>query len=783
METRLEPLDSLRKDLLAQLDKEDDVNFEKILSLANEIAKHDTEYVRFTVDASHISRLGYELVAKQETAVAELIKNAYDADATIVDVIFRNTSKLGGELEIIDNGTGMNYEQLVNGFMRISTDKKEKNPRSDIFKRQRAGRKGIGRFSAQRLGHQLTIITQRDELEYGLQISIDWGKFEQSNELILISNKVQKIPKTRTGTTIKISLLKDVWSDAQIQRTYRYILELSQPFPLGKIESETSQKDPGFKATFSQDIGNAIIPIASEEQNIFSHAVAVISGRIDDNGNTFYSIQSKQYKIYIQDKIFEIDHKIKTDFRESVDSYKNISGIIFQAHYFIADDLPPGSRNAVRNVLTNRGGIRIYRNGFRVLPYGESYDDWLSLQRSSALRKLLPPHHNTNFLGFVQINDITGHKFEETASREGLIEKDAFFELQDFTYRVLMNGVMAIANARARKVFASDPPKTKKVEQPSPTDIARDIVSNINQYVAPTTAAPSGSQDLFTPPSPQEKNTLPENIANDITAKILTLGEQTEAILEENGMLRVLASLGLTIGEFTHETRHVLAAVAATTESLATQLVGDKSVCQTLEDLRTNIKTLQAYLRYFDKAVADNSKRSMSTHELRDLINEFERMISYTVTRQHVNLTKDIRGYDLFVRPTHRSEWASIFLNLFSNSLKAIKRAGVKGEILIKAGDEDSNLFIEFSDNGDGISDENIEKIFEPFFTTSSPSHALANDEDQITGSGLGLKIIKDIIEAFNGEIYVTTPPEGYSTCFRIEIPKAKESEIPDELR
>ena len=98
-------------------------DFSRILSLSQQIAALDENNVRFSVDASHISRLGLELVAKQETAVAELVKNGYDADALQVDLIFKNIDKSGGSLEIIDNGHGMTRDNLRRAIERHATSK------------------------------------------------------------------------------------------------------------------------------------------------------------------------------------------------------------------------------------------------------------------------------------------------------------------------------------------------------------------------------------------------------------------------------------------------------------------------------------------------------------------------------------------------------------------------------------------------------------------------------------------------------------------------------------
>ncbi|WP_164576462.1 ATP-binding protein, partial [Pseudomonas viridiflava] len=120
----------------------------------------------------------------------------------------------------------------------------------------------------------------------------------------------------------------------------------------------------------------------------------------------------------------------------------------------------------------------------------------------------------------------------------------------------------------------------------------------------------------------------------------------------------------------------------------------------------------------------------------------------------------------------------SILFNLFTNSLKAINRAKVNGEIRINAGEvDDSKVYIEFIDNGDGIAEENKDKIFDAFFTTSTPADALADDEVHITGSGLGLKIIRDIVESAGGDIFLSDPPKGFSTCIRIEFPRAADEE------
>ena len=122
----------------------------------------------------------------------------------------------------------------------------------------------------------------------------------------------------------------------------------------------------------------------------------------------------------------------------------------------------------------------------------------------------------------------------------------------------------------------------------------------------------------------------------------------------------------------------------------------------------------------------------------------------------------------------------SILFNFYTNSKKAIKRAHQRdGCILIECGKEDGMLYLEFSDNGDGISKENEEKIFDEFFTTSTPRN-IADQQPltEVAGSGLGLSIVKDIVDSYRGTVGVVNPRGDFATCIRVEVPALSEKEI-----
>lgn len=128
----------------------------------------------------------------------------------------------------------------------------------------------------------------------------------------------------------------------------------------------------------------------------------------------------------------------------------------------------------------------------------------------------------------------------------------------------------------------------------------------------------------------------------------------------------------------------------------------------------------------------------------------------------------------------HRSEWASILINLFTNSLKAIRRSGRAGQIAIDCGRIDNSVFLDFSDNGDGVPESNRNRIFDPFFTTTSAAGAHSEDGD-LAGMGMGLKIVKDIVESMGGSIELRPVDPPFSTCFRVMIPEATDEETPSD--
>ncbi|MFC4263024.1 ATP-binding protein [Ferruginibacter yonginensis] len=720
----------------------------------------NTKQISFSIDSGLIDRLGRELVGKAETAVSELIKNSYDADATQVEVNFINTELSGGTLIIEDNGVGMTYEQLINGFMVISSSDKIHNPISKRYQRSKAGKKGIGRFATQRLGTLLTIITQTIQSTTAYKITIDWNKYLIDTDITRVTHTIEEVEKDRDeGTTLYITNLRESWNEKAVERVYRYVSELLQPDYLSE-NSRTlglAKKDVTlFHVIFYTTNNDVKKAVASQVDMLFDKAIATIEGYIDQSGDGYYALNSKSLEID--------DYAIPIENEGISRRFSRIRNIYFKCYYFIYNrteyytNISKLELKNIQNISKDFGGVRVYRNGFRVLPYGEPTDDWIGLdiRYSGEVGLTNIPYSNKNIFGFVEIVDQEGTDFEETASREGLIDGPALEDLRNFMHKALISargriseGITIIRNKKRGNT-------TNKEEQKRVDDRFDTLRKLINE----------------------EAGTENSQFKQEATKAIEELQDDYINSLEEIGMLRVLAGLGLTIAEFTHEIIQFTPSINGYLYSLSERLKGQET--ELIENMRRTINNVTSYTSYFNTTVSQNVSRELRPILLIDVINTFTDTIFADLNKQIISKEVDFYGFDLYTIPMHHSEWSSIFFNLYTNSKKAIKRAEVEGKIKFIAGKEKEYIYIEFLDNGDGIPKENENRIFNPFFTTSTPANFDSSNEDKLTGTGLGLKIVKDTIETYGGRIFLVTPEASYSTAFRIEIPAATKKQLND---
>lgn len=762
-------LEQLKEALEREL-KGPQTDFGAILQLANEISREEEGVVRFQTDAAIVRRLGRELVAKQETALGELVKNAYDADATRCTVNLFEAASLTG-FEIIDDGNGMTYAEIVNGFMRLASDQKVVNPVSPRYGRSRAGKKGIGRFATERLGVFLTIVTQTEHEPHGWTMDIDWDEFIQGSDISQISNSIRPSPKEfPKGTRLTIRGLHDSWSDSDLKRVYRYLSTLIQPpleglAPPSAVVSGTTESDPGFVVEMTR--GGSLISeprvVANADTEVLGNALAVITADIDATGVTTWAMSCPRFEIEIKNEAAGLD-------KTNSAALTHAHNVQMRAYYFIRrSEFLGHSTTAISELLNERGGIRLYRNGYRVPPYGDPGDDWLGLDSKNS--KTYAPISTKAFLGFVALQDPQGISFEETSSREGLIESEALQQVRDIMSQILEAAVLRIESKRGLG--------RKRRDRQDPTSGARaaeDIEKSIEDLR--TVLLATEEAEGRSPQGQQDVNVALLRLAS--AAKVaVEVAQERDEFLEEVNLMRILASMGLTIAEFTHDFSHLAETMELNLNALEANSSGQSDAFQRQMDrFRGQFRQVRAYTSHFGSMMKSNSIRELESIDLYEFARSFKEDLAAMFTKRGLEL--DVprpKDYSLCTVPMHTSEWSSILLNLLTNSIKAADRAGRAGRFCITVGRaKPGEIFLQFNDNGDGIPAGNRGQIFDAFFTTGGGSPVRASEAVQAVGTGLGLKIVADIASSVGGRVEVIEPLDGFTTSIRVSVPEATES-------
>lgn len=727
-----------------------------------------------------IHTIGSDLIGDSYAALVELVKNSYDADANRVDIVFKYTEIEDEDALIIsikDNGHGMDFNTVINKWFVPATNDKLKRKVSKSSKRTLQGRKGIGRFAASILGQEMTLSTIAEN-DKKTEAIIDWRVFKtdeyleniellveesttnepSGTEILIIAKdeKYKEIILNEEGieeTIEKIDSKLSYWNKDTLDQLINELRKLISPFE--------ESIDDEFKINLSFE--NSPIPEVDENIKIDTYPIIQfydyrISGTISKKGIANFVFENNVNPEVLQKENistnFEVTGnnkfcgEIKVDFRvfdrepEAIDNLIN-KGLINP----ISQNLM-GKRQA-RRLLDEVYGVNVYKNSFRIRPYGNGGIDWLDLDKD-RIQNFSLNISNNQVVGFVTIQSEEKSGLEEKSARDGLKEneyylglkelaKKALFELETrrLAYRIKSEksrGKQTKVQDKINSLFSLAEVRTSIVKKLSEFNINQEAVDEIN------------------------------NILTKEEAKKVELKEEIEKTI---AIYQGQATLGKIVNFILHEGRKPLQFFNSETRVMERYLKFYSSTKdeEYLDELTKSINGFQINSKFIStlfnriSPLAKQNRDKKIDFSVIKVINESLDVFksSFEDAKIKVKIFGDekikIFGWseDLYIALT----------NLLENSIYwlAISKSDRK-EIIIDVSESANTVIINFKDSGPGLSDLEIESgaIFEPGYSK------------KIGGTGLGLAIAGEASDRLNGELSARKSNIGVN--FQIEIMK-----------
>jgi len=458
---------------------------------------HDSDYLEslstdsiqenntsFKIHASLIYKLGESLIADEVTALSELIKNSYDADATLCFLKINTSYEEDGQkgrIELSDNGCGMNLNDIVNGWLTLSNSHKKRmkkeNKTTPKYKRYPLGDKGLGRLSVQKLGKNMQLITKTLTSETEYTVTVPWGDFLKNTTIDQIPVKINKEEVNNDKSYTKIIITGLINNIIWDKREQVDILTNS----ISKIVSPFKSKDKSFKV-IAEINGQSIEPENKLFDELLStaratHTITYMSGKaeiVSEYKKTFFYNREILKKIKSGD--FSLNEAAIIDFWNSIKNmnynvclFQQNGNIFISRDEYLCDDIQfrvengsmpnndPGpfecriyeysqdeglidyqydnihydiliERDEYKGFIKSYYGIKVVRDGFIVQGLGEGESgDWLGLSAVSKSKGYYYDLQNNNVIGCVFLTSEKNSALKETTNREGFVE-DSFYK-------------------------------------------------------------------------------------------------------------------------------------------------------------------------------------------------------------------------------------------------------------------------------------------------------------------------------------------------------------------
>ena len=718
--------------------------------------------------------LGRNNFSTKESAILELIKNAYDAGSNKLNLIFKKSENTGRlMLEIIDDGSGMNENDIRQAWMHVgkSTRDYKDSDTGRIF----AGSKGIGRFALARLGESIDMFTKK-ESEIGYHWQTNWNSSEIDIDYNIASQ----------GTRIQINELRDKWSTKSIKPLKNYIsktyrdskMKISIMF---LVENGESLEEETELIWTNPKIGENYLESIAINYNSKNK---ILSGQVlsDEFNDSVLKMTSKNIKEYLfeQNMIDELNKEIseliieeedieKQDITEQMiaDLLEEVGSFEGQL-YFSLNSISQVDKEKYEykyTSLSNRFniGVILYRNAFSIDSF-EGRTDWLELGKRSTSSPAAASHptgswrvRRNQLSGYILIDKEENSHIEDISNRQGIVQNIHFIILK----KIIDSALKEFESYR--QSIIRDIRKIKDKENRTSAIKEVNIENKIDSFIEQSKSIEELTiQDLV-----EVKNKLSEykNKVNDITSE---KNEVEENYRYEAQLLNVLATLQLKISSLSHELHNNRNTIAANPEKIEEalkrkydweELKSEKPSSRNIPLLLKNLeKDLEKVLDLSDTIIDENKKERFEPREysLEVLVEEI--VEKWKTQYNWVNFKTNCTGEDIIMISY---DYLMIILdNLILNSVQ-VNEYRKELEISVDFDYNEGKLLLEYSDNGKGL-----DKKYK-----NNPLKILnVHEGTREDGHGLGMWMVNNTVYKLNGNISIDAETKGFNLKAEMNI-------------
>ena len=733
----------------------------------------------FRISSGLKNVIGKDLISDKYIAIFELVKNSYDAGAHNVIVSYCIDAKSKPFILIEDDGKGMNYDDILNKWLFVAySEKKDEEKRKsyrDEMKREYAGAKGIGRFSCDCLGAKLTLTTKTQDDEFNHVVEIDWDKFDVDSQKdfvnIPVSYQSTAAKKKGSGTIIRIDELRDGWNREDLIKLKRALAKLISPMgedkqsdftikmhvPSERKEDDRLLKEKPEKINVDRDLVNGVVKntVIEKLKNLTTSLIVEIdedgkeiSTTVNDRGEYVFSLKEKNREFSllknIKVSLYYLNRGAKTSFT------RFMGGVSAKAY----------------------GSIFVYKNNFRISPYGEPGQDIFGIdsrKQQGYMRYL----GTRELMGDIIISG-DNKEFVETSSRaHGFVNTASVQMLSNFfvekVLKVLERYVTQIINW-GKPIDDEKVVERKDIEKAIIDkflgSIHQDDIIEIDfgKSIIPQktkTDSIDKQLSLISEVASESNNSDLKEAAESLRKKTDNLVTRAKKLEEENRLKERELDQAQQENEITK--RQVYFLESASKQDVNNLLNGYHSIytltdatSDVLDKIRKEIESKEDYDSRLVERIAEvtlvfNKVKKMSDLALNGNLALKQTGLNdiYMYLKQYIGTETAFSGIEYSINCDNQDALCKfdvtavgiIVDNIAMNSLKA--RAT---KLMIEIENADNCVKISFVDNGDGL-DQKIDskKIFERGATLNSAKK----------GFGIGLPHIKELVDEMKGTVMV----------------------------